>query len=82
MQKLKVSIEISPQDEAFKSILDTELSNIGWVCTNDIIYELIFSLEQSSFQKYGELLATINTLSSQTTNTIFVDLITTKAQWH
>lgn len=82
MQKLKLSIEISPNDETFKNILDSELSAIGWVCSNELIYELEFGLDKSSFQKYGELLDTINILSSQITNTIYVDLISTRAVWN
>ncbi len=82
MQKLKVSIEIYPQDNEFKNIMDAELNTIGWVCNNDIIYSFEFGLDQSSFQKYGELMQTINTLSAQTDKTIYLDLITTKAQWN
>lgn len=82
MQRLKVSIEIFPQDPEFKNTMDAELIAIGWVCSNDIIYEFEFGLDQSSFQKYGELMAVINTLATQTENTIYLDLITTKCQWN
>lgn len=82
MQKLKVSIEIYPQDNEFKNIMDTAISTVGWVCANDIIYELSFPLNESSFQKYNDLLTSINNLSAQTDKTIYLDLITTKAQWN